>query len=171
MIGINRHNKCKHIRGWLSEAISRHINPDAQWLQHHIKNCPRCQQRLVSYGKVHLAMSALKSQPQKLDLLMRANSQTIGVLKHSLRRAQKAGKLEKMRPEPKFLEKCSKYSNSAINVAACMAIVILMKFGVFSSMNMCQRQGQKVIKKYYTNNIGDDLADDIFPNNNITPLG
>jgi hypothetical protein len=169
MIGINKNNRCKHIRDWFSEAISRHIDPDAKWLQKHITNCSRCQRRLVSYGKINLAISAIKSQPHKLDLLMCANAQTINVLKHSLRQAKKADKLKTMRPEPKFLEKYSRYSSSALNVAACMAIMLLMKFGVFSSMNMFQNQGQKVIKKYYANRIGDDLADEIFPNKELPP--
>ena len=169
MTGINKNNKCKRIRGWLSEAISRKFDPNAQWLQKHITNCPQCQRRFVSYGKVNLAITAIKSQPQKLDLLMCANVQTIGVLKHSLRRAKKAGELKTIRPEPKFLEKYGRYISSALNVAACMAIVLLMKIGVFSSMNMFQTQGQKVIKKYYINRIGDDLADEIFSTNAKSP--
>jgi hypothetical protein len=169
MTDINKNIKCKRIRGWLSEAISKHFNPDAQWFQNHIANCPRCRRRFLSYGKVNLAMTTIKSQPHTLDLLMRANLQTINVLKHSLRRAKRAGKLKTMRPEPKFLEKYSRYTSSALNIAACMAILLLMKIGVFSSMNMFQTQGQKVIKKYYANRIGADLADDIFPNKQLPP--
>jgi len=103
---------------------------------------------------------------------MCANVQTIGVLKHSLRRAKEAGKLKTIRPEPKFLEKYSKYTSSALNVAACMTILLLMKIGVFSSMNMFQTQGQKVIQKYYANRIGDDLAEEIFSKDTkVTRLG
>ena len=169
MTGINKNNKCRRTRGWLSEAISRRFDPDAHWLQSHIANCPRCQSRFASYGKVNLAISAIKSQPHKLDLLMCANEQTIGVLKHSLRRAKKAGELKKVRPEPKFLEKYSRYSSSALNVAACMTILLLMKIGVFSSMNMFQSQGEKAIKIYYANRIGNDLADEIFPKHTEVP--
>jgi len=93
---------------------------------------------------------------------MCANEQTIGVLKHSLRRAKKAGELKQIQPEPKFLEKYSRYTSSALNVAACMTILLLMKIGALSSMNMFQSQGQKAIKIYYANRIGDDLADEIF---------
>ncbi len=169
MTVINNNNKCRRIRGWLNEAISRRFDPDAHWLQSHIANCPRCQSRFVSYGKVNLSISAIKSQPHNLDLLMCANAQTIGVLKHSLRVAKKAGTLKKIRPEPKFLEKYSRYTSSTLNVAACMTILLLMKIGAFSSMNMFQGQGQKVIKTYYANRIGDDLADEIFPQNTKLP--
>jgi len=170
MKGINNNIKCKLIRGWLSNAISKQFNPDAEWFQNHIAKCPRCQKRFLSYGKVDLAITAIKSQPHTLDLLMRANLQTINVLKHSLRRDKKAKNLKTLQPQPKLLEKYSRYSSSALNVAACMAILILMKIGVFSSMNTFQNQGQKVIEKYYVNRIGDDLAEDIFPNKQNTPV-
>jgi len=169
MTGINKNNKCRRTRGWLSKAISRRFNPDAHWLQKHIATCPRCQRRFVSYGKINLAISAIKSQPHKLDLLMCANEQTIGVLKHSLRRAKQAGKLKTIQPEPKFLEKYIRYSSSVLNVAACMAILFLMKFGAFSSFNKLHSQGQNVMKKYYTNRIGEDLADEVFPKHTKLP--
>jgi hypothetical protein len=44
-----------------------------------------------------------------------------------------------------------------------------MKIGAFSSMNMFQGQGQKAIKIYYANHIGDDLADEIFPKQTELP--
>jgi len=169
MTGINNNNKCRRTRGWLSKAISRRFDPDTHWLQRHIANCPRCQSRFVSYGKVNLAISAIKSQPHNLDLLMCSNAQTIGVLKHSLRLAKKAGTLKKIRPEPKFLEKYSRYTSSALNVAACMTILLLMKIGAFSSLNTLHTQGQNVMKKYYANRIGNDLADEIFPKHTKLP--
>lgn len=155
-------NKCRQIRAWLHNIISSRLGLDADWVKNHIVNCPRCHRRLVSVGKVNLALSAMKSQPHKLDLLMRANTQAIGVLKHSLRRAPKARKLRAMRPEPKLLERCSKYMHSAANVAACIAILLLMKIGIFSSMDKFQTQGQKVVEKYYASQVGEDLADEVF---------
>jgi len=104
----------------------------------------------------------MKSQPHNLDLLMRANAQAIGVLKHSLREAPKAKTLKNIQPEPKLLERCSMYKSSAANVAACIAILFLMKIGVFSFMDKFQTEGQKVVKQYYVNQVGEDLANDIF---------
>jgi hypothetical protein len=100
---------------------------------------------------------------------MCANEKTIGVLKHSLRLAKKAGTLKKIRPEPKFREKYSRYTSSVLNVAACMTILLLMKIGAFSSLNTLQNQGHNVMKKYYANRIGNDLADEIFPKNTKQP--
>jgi hypothetical protein len=153
----------------LYEAISSRFGIDADWVTKHIANCPRCQRRLALTGKVNLALSVLKSQPHKLDLLMHANTQAIGVLKHSLRQAPKARKLRAMLPKPKLLERWGKYRCSATNMAACLAVVFLMKIGVFSSMNEFQTQSQKVIRQYYTSQVGEDLADEVFAKDTKRP--
>jgi len=166
----NTNNKCRQIRAWLHKAISSRLGlsqggrltVDADWVQNHIANCPRCRRRIVSAGRVNLALSVMKSQPHKLDLLMRANTQAIGVLKHSLRRAPKACKLKAMLPKPKLLERCGKYAHPAANAAACIAILLLMKIGVFSSMDKFQTEGQKVVKQYYASHVGQEMADEIF---------
>jgi len=135
---------------------------DAGWVQKHIANCPRCQARIVGVGKVELALSLVKSQRHHLDLLMRANEQAVGVLKHSLRQAPKAEKLKKALPEPTLSERLCKYKHSAANVAACLAILFLMKIGIFCSMDRFQTRSQQVLKQYYAKYIGQDLADEIF---------
>ena len=169
MTSMKLNNQCKRIRTWLYTAMSRRFGPEANWLHNHIMYCPRCQRRLVSCGKVNLALSFIKSQPHGLDLLMRANTQAIAVLKHSLRREPKAQKLERKLPEPNLLERCSHYGHSAANLAACIVILFLMKIGVFSSVNNLQTQGQKVIKQYYVNQVGEDLADEIFARDTEPP--
>lgn len=93
---------------------------------------------------------------------MRANTQAIGVLKHSVRNAPKARRLKTMLPEPKLFERYSKYKSSIANVAACIAILFLMKTGVFSSMDKFQTEGQKVIKQYYASRVGEEIANEIF---------
>jgi hypothetical protein len=159
-----RINKCRRIRGWLHETLRSHFSLNANWVQNHIANCPKCQRRFSSIGKVNLALSLIKSQPHKLDLLMRANTQAIGVLKHSLREAPKAQKLKTMQPELKMREICSVYKRSVANIAACIAILFLMKTGIFYSVDTFQDQGKKAIKQYYINQVGEDLASDIFHN-------
>jgi hypothetical protein len=158
-------SQCKRFRNWLYSALSRHINPEAAWLQKHIASCPRCRRRLLSRNKVDLALSFMKSQPLSLDLLMRANEQAIGVLKHSLRRAPKADKLKQIKPEPKLVERLYKHLQPVGNMAACIAILIMMKASIFSSMDSVQAKGQKVIRQYYTDRLGEDLAEEIFPSN------
>ncbi|MHC4574314.1 MAG: hypothetical protein ACYS76_09320 [Planctomycetota bacterium] len=162
MTGKNKNNKCRQIKTRLFRVLSSRLGPNANWVQKHLAICPRCQRRLAAVSKVDLALSILKSQPHSLDLLKRANTQAVGVLKHSLRHAPKARKLKTVRPEPKLLERCRKYAHSAANAAACITIVCLMKTGIFSYMNNVQSQGQQVVKQYYASQIGQDMADDIF---------
>jgi len=155
-------NKCRSIRAWLYKAISSRIGLNEGWFINHIAGCPRCQRRLASVGRVNLALSIIKSQPHNLDLLMRANTQAIGVLKHSLRNAPKAQKLKVLLPEPKLLERCQKYKHSLSNVAACITILLLMKIGVFSFIDKFQAEGNKVVKHYYVSRVGEEIAKDIF---------
>lgn len=162
MTSINKNNKCRQIRTWLYKTMSARFGPDADWVQNHIANCQRCRRRIASIGKVNLALSIIKSQPHKLDLLMRANTKAIGVLKRSLREVPKAQRLKTVQPEPKLLERWSRYKHAATNAAACIAIVFLMKTGVFSSMHKFQAEGQKAIRQYYACQVGEDLADEIF---------
>lgn len=156
-------NQCRRIRTWLYGAMERHLGAQAGWLQSHIAGCPRCRRRLVALGKVNLALSLMKARPHSLDLLMRANEQAIGVLKHSLRAEPKAAKLKTSLPEPKLVERCGRYGQSLGHLAACATILLLMKIGVFSSVDALQTEGQDVMKRYYARQVGPDLAEDVFP--------
>ena len=154
--------KCKNIRTRLYQLICNHISLESDWVQLHVANCPKCQKRLASVSKVNLAFSIIKSQPHNLDLLMRANTKAISVLKHSLRDSTKAKKLRKALPEPSFFEKSRKYRSSIVNTAACIIIMFLMKSGIFSYTETIQSEGQKAIRNYYASHVGDDLTDEIF---------
>jgi hypothetical protein len=104
----------------------------------------------------------MKTQPHKLDLLARANTRTIAVLKHSLRAEPEAENLKSKFPRPRLLEKLHGYGGSFANAAACFAILLLIKTGVLSSMKQFQSTGEKGIKQYYTNHVGEDMAGEIF---------
>jgi hypothetical protein len=107
----------------------------------------------------------MKTQPYGLDLLMRANKQTVSVLKHSLQQEPKAQELKAGLPRLKPVEKYGKFGKFGFSIgslAACIAILILMKIGVFSSADTIHNKGRKVIKQYYVRNVGQDLADEVF---------
>jgi anti-sigma factor RsiW len=163
MIATGTKTRCRQVRNWLHKLMSRQIGSDAEWVQRHIAHCARCQLRFAAVGRVYLAISAVKCQPHRLDLLPRANTQAIGVLKHSLRTAQKAQQLKATRPEPKIFERAMPYRRAAANIAACAAILVLAKIGVFSSMSGFQARGQQVVRQYYVAQVGEDLADEVFP--------
>ena len=65
-------------------------------------------------------------------------------------------------PESKRLEMFRGCGRSSANAAACVAIVLLMKIGVLSSMDQFNSTGQNSIKQYYTRHIGEDMAGEIF---------
>ena len=164
-----KNNICTKFRTWLYKILGSHLALNADWVQNHVARCPRCQRRLASVARVNLALSLLKAQPHSLDLLKRANAQAIGVLKHSLRDAPKAAVLRNIQPEPSLLERCGKYKSSLANIAACFAVLFLMKVGIFSFMSRFQSQGQKTLKNYYAANLGKDdpdsqrMLNEIFP--------
>lgn len=162
MIVARTKTKCRQVKNWLHQRMSRQIGPDAEWVQRHISNCTSCQLRFAAVGRVYLAISAVKCQPHRLDLLQRANTQAVAVLKHSLRTAQKAQQLKATQPEPTLLERAGTYKRPAANIAACAAILILAKIGVFSSMAGFQARGQEVVRQYYVAQVGEDLANDVF---------
>lgn len=153
---------CKDIRNRLNKIIASFINFDAAWVQNHIVNCPKCQKRFASVGRVYLALSLLKSKPHQLDLLKQANIQTIDTLAHSVRGHHKAEKLKTTRPEPKFIEKLSPLKSSLANTAACVAILFFAKTGFFNSMEKFQVDSQKAIENYYEKQVGEDLSNEIF---------
>jgi hypothetical protein len=111
----------------------------------------------------------MKARPHRLDLLMRANEQAISVLKHSLRQEPKAQGLKERLPRQKPLEKYGKYGFSIGSLAACIAILLLMKIGVFSSMGTVQNGGRKAFRQYYVWHVGQDLADEVFPTETEPP--
>jgi hypothetical protein len=158
----NKDGKCKQIRGWLYDAVRRRFGLEADWAQRHIANCPRCQQRLASLGKVNLALSIVKSQPHGVDLLMRANTAAVGVLKHSLRNSETAAKLKAARSEVSLLCRCRRYARPVGHTAACLTILALAKTGLFGSADNFQSEGRDLFKQYYASHVGQDMADDMF---------
>ncbi len=162
MAELNITAKCKQIRHRLIRSVSQRLSTNNPWIMNHIASCPRCQQRMGQLGKVDFVFSLLKSQPHKLDLLMRANERAIGVLKHSLRNTSKAQKLKHTRPEPIWPQRYSRYILPIANVAACLVVIILMKTGIFSSMNKFKKQGNTAMKHYYAKHLDEETVNDIF---------
>jgi hypothetical protein len=158
-------NYCRQLRDRALRLLANSFSLDRQWMQNHIANCPRCQRRLAYLGKVELAMSLLKSQPHNLTLLMRANTQAIGVLKHCIRTTAKAEQLRNIRPDLSIMERCARYKNAFASAAACIVIAFLIKGSAFSSARFFESKGQKAVEHYYASNAGEDITRDIFTKN------
>ena len=162
MPGILKNNNCKNLRHRLADLFEDRFSLDTPWIQRHLADCPRCRQRLTGFGRVSLALTFIKSQPHDLSLLSRANSQALNQLKHSLRNCPRAQKLKNARPDTSFFRRLIQYSRSGCSAAACLAIMLLVRFGVIDSLDNCHSEGQKVMKNYYAQHLGEDLADDLF---------
>lgn len=150
------------IRLWLRESVCCRLGPEAPWVHRHMASCPKCQRRFVALGRVDLALRAVRSQPHRLDLLMRANACAIRMLNHRLREAAEARRLETSEPELSFVERYGRYQNTVMSVAACITVLFLTKAGLFSSFGKVRTEGQKVIRQYYASQAGEDLAGDVF---------
>ena len=153
---------CKRIRLKLIESMHRRLGADAPWVHRHVTGCPRCQRRLAALGRVDLALSVIKSQPHRLDLLMQANACALRMLSHDLREAGAARRLDESRPEPSLLDCFGQRRSAIANIAACLAVLLLSKAGLFSSLDKANTQGQQLMKHYYATHAGEDLAGEVF---------
>ncbi|KPK76099.1 MAG: hypothetical protein AMJ79_08245 [Phycisphaerae bacterium SM23_30] len=155
-------DNCKTIRNWIIKTLNARLSIQADWMQAHIINCPRCRQRLSGFNRVALGLSLMKSQAHNRDLLKRANQQAINVLQKSLRQLPQAEKLRRKQPKPQLCKRLGKYSPSLSNAAACLMLLLLIRIGVFSGMEKCQTAGEKAVRQHYVLHLGEELTDDLF---------
>jgi hypothetical protein len=138
------------------------IAMESAWIQRHISVCPRCQRRFSGLAKVSMGLNLIKSQSHSLDLLKRANTAAIGVLKHGLRESDRAFQLKTCLPTPSLGQRIRGASRGLYQTAACIAILVLSKMSVFSSIDRMQKQGQTTVRHFYDCQLGTDLSDDLF---------
>lgn len=150
----------QHAKGrW---SLGAGISVDSPWIQRHISVCPRCQKRFSGLGNVLLGLNLMKSQAHSLDLLKRANHSAVNVLKHDLRDSRKAIQLKTSLPTLTLAQRLRWASHGLCQMAACIAILVLSKIGVFSSIDRVQKQGQTTVKHFFDCKLGSDLSDDLF---------
>ena len=109
-----------------------------------------------------MGLSLIKSQPHSLDLLKRANSAAINVLKHDIRESNRAFQLRTFLPTAPLNDRIRSVSRGLYQTAACIAILVLSKISVFSSIDRVQKQGQTTVRHFYDRQLGTDLSDDLF---------
>jgi hypothetical protein len=110
---------------------------------------------------VDLAIAAMLSQPHRLDLLRRANSSALRMLKRDLREEAQAQSLDRDGAEPALAE-ADTHLNTLLRIAACLAIILLVRVGVFTTLNKARTQGRAAMKQYYAHHAGQDMADEIW---------
>jgi hypothetical protein len=115
----------------------------------------------MSLHRVEWAILLTKSQSHSCDLLGRANTAALHMLKHGLRFAPRADKLRAARPETGWLIGHSAALEKVFNVAACLMVLAMIKFGTTSFLKDVQQDGTKVMHNYYAKNIGQDMANEL----------
>lgn len=159
----DNHTKyCRKIRksqaGFLSGLRSRVLKQ----LSDHVTHCPRCQRRLAIVNRVEIAMMLMKTQPQDMDLLARANSKALDTLKHSLRNAPKSKALRVAESDLSRLEKMRPGFERVLNTAACLFVMFMLKTGISRSLLDYKEQGETAIRNYYARNLDSQLFEELF---------
>ena len=135
---------------------------EVPWIADHIATCPKCQKRLGNIARVNLALSLVRSQTHEIDLFKNANTKAVSTLKHSLRYSPDADKLKEFQPRPNIFNRNARLISSITNIAACLAIIILLKIGIFSSLDNFKQKGDESMKQYYAKYLDEESINDIF---------
>jgi hypothetical protein len=134
----------------------------------HVACCPCCQKRLSLTNRVELAICLLKMQPQQGELLAKANASALDVLKHSLRYSPKSDTLRQARCGQGWLQRYKPVLEHALNMAACLFVLVMIRCGIFSSLSSYKEQGEAVLHNYYAQNLDKQLFDEIFGDDTLT---
>ncbi len=165
MGAIRRKNSCTEFIDRVSRLLAAGLGTDPRWVQEHVISCPRCRRRVARLSRVELALALVKNNAHNLNLLKRANTQTIGVLARSVRATARAERLRNTQPEPTILERSLKYRHAVARVAACVTVAVLMKVGTFASAKEFDSKGRKAMEQYYASRAGQELTSEIFKTN------
>ena len=160
---FNDKNKCRSARNERCGAIRSVKMRLLERLSDHVAECPWCQRRLAMVNRVELGLTLMNTQPLEIGLLSRANNQALGVLKHSLRYAPKSAFLRNAKSDTHRLEKIRPGLERALNAAACVFVILMIKTGVSNSLLDYKEQGEAVIHNYYARNLDSQMFDEIFP--------
>lgn len=157
-------NSCKTWKERLISAVLQERRRDriSHWLMDHAAECPHCRRRLKGVGRMELAMMMLKNQPHRMDLLTRANIQTIGMLKHDARECSHAEHLRHLFPQPTFWSRMGRFSHSVQAAAACLLVMVLLRMGIFHSMESARDEGRQAMRNYYARNLDEQTLRDLF---------
>lgn len=133
----------------------------------HVECCPRCQKHLSLSNRVEIAISLLRTQPQRIELLARANDSALGMLKHSLRFSSESQKLRAARTNLSCVCRLKPLMEQVLNVAACLFVLVMIRCSVFNLLKDYHSRGQAVLHNYYAANLDSRLCQEIFPDDII----
>lgn len=152
---------CGQNRQFESGLFRRLIQKAALRLDGHIENCPRCQRKLGLLNRVETAIMLLQSDIHSSGLLAAANAKALKHLTHELRFAPQAEGLRTAEPEPNWFERKRPLIEKVMAVAACAAVMVVIKTGLFSSMQKFRAEGQNAIHHYFASRLDEKTADEL----------
>jgi len=144
--------------GWMRTLRDRIILR----LEDHIASCPRCQRRLMKVRRVETALTLLLTQPLSPGLLQKANTRAISVLRRDLRRSPSAENLRTVEVRPDWTTRHRRVLDAAFGAAACLAVLVLLRIGIFSSMKEIEDDGRTAVQNYYAKHLDDEVMREIF---------
>ena len=169
---FNDENKCRSVRSERCGLFGSFKVRLLRRLDDHVAECPKCQRRLATVNRVEVALMLMKSQPYEMGLLARANNRALDVLAHSLRFSPKSTLLRQAKSDTNCIEKARPFIERALNVAACLFIVVMINTGVSHSFLDYKQRGEAVIHNYYARNLDEQLFNEIFPEDSpLTSIG
>ncbi len=162
---------CKRLRAAPDGFWTRLQKRLARTCSSHIASCPRCQRRLAAIGRVELTLSLMRTQPHSINLLANANTAALKYLTRPLRQTSCAERLRHVVPGPGRMEQTAPLLDRLMNIAACLFVVLMVRFGMVNSLFEIKDQGQKVVEKYYAKHLDAEIFKDVFgrPGNDGNP--
>ena len=145
---LDRKHDCEATRRGLAEAILGRIVPTG-WMERHMANCPRCRRKALAVGRVDLALMLLRTQAHTWDLLRKANRQAVAALGHVLREEPRALQLRNVTLQPTLRERMGRYSQPLTNALACLAVLVLLRTGIYSAATRVHEGGQQALEQRY----------------------
>ena len=146
------------VTGWL-ETFKERLRLG---LEDHIASCPRCQGRLVRVQRTENALKLLVTQPLTPGLLQKANQSALKVLRKDLREASCAETLRSACVRPDWTSRHHRVLETLFSAAACLAVLVLLKTGIFTRMRTIEHDGRCIMRNYYAQNLDAPLVEELF---------
>lgn len=160
MSNPHNHSACRLAAAWLERVAMDRLGGPIERLQEHATHCPRCRQRLLGVHRLQMGLTLMRTQVHGHDLLMRANRRAIAAMSYTVRDLPQAEVLRHAQPKFPWRQRMARYGQGLTHAAACLAVMLCLRLGIFQSVAKLQEGGQRMAQEYQANHFGDELNDD-----------
>ena len=154
------HSACRLAATWLEQVAMDRLRRPIERLREHALHCPHCRQRLLGVNRLQMGLTLMQTQVHAPDLLMRANRRAIAALSYTVRDLPQAEVLRHAQPKFPWRQRMARYGQSISHAAACLAVMLCLRLGIFQSVTKLQEGTQRMAQEYQAHHIGDALNDD-----------